>query len=398
MDNITHSLVGYVTSKCVTSTQSSSLSAKFQIKNNKFFLLTSSIIAANFPDLDLIYSLFDSSQLGYLLHHRGHTHTFIYLIPQILILVSFLSLIFKIKDKQVLFFGVLLTSINMIFHILLDGLNIYGVHPFYPWDNTWYYGDRLFIIEPLLWFTLIPLALTPLKKKFGFRFFVILLNVAALYFAIKFSLMSVATSLILSTYFVGLVLLYDRMFERTKVVTSISLVLVFILAFLVQGERVERKLKQAFTSVRVENEKLVEIAVSPLPGNPICWNFWTVRTLDNIYYVNTGRVKVNRLWGFSCPPLKDKQEAVMNLKLPENNSILWGSHFSTDTESLFAKKSDCRLEQWFQFARIPFVIDSHLYEDLRFSIRKGRNFTSLDLNDKNIKCAKYPAPWINPRN
>ena len=38
------------------------------------------IVAAEFPDSDLIYSgpVLDMGALGYLLHHRGHTHTIVW--------------------------------------------------------------------------------------------------------------------------------------------------------------------------------------------------------------------------------------------------------------------------------------------------------------------------------
>ncbi|WP_370466973.1 metal-dependent hydrolase, partial [Salmonella enterica] len=38
-----------------------------------------------------------------------------------------------------------------LLHIALDFTNSYGVHPFWPFDNRWYYGDAVFIVEPLFW-------------------------------------------------------------------------------------------------------------------------------------------------------------------------------------------------------------------------------------------------------
>jgi inner membrane protein len=36
-------------------------------------------------------------------------------------------------------------------HILLDWTNNYGVRPFFPFNPRWYYGDLVFIVEPVLW-------------------------------------------------------------------------------------------------------------------------------------------------------------------------------------------------------------------------------------------------------
>ena len=50
--------------------------------------------------------------------------------------------------------------VGMVLHISMDGLNVYGVHPFWPFDARWYYGDLIFIVEPVFWIAFgIPLAL-----------------------------------------------------------------------------------------------------------------------------------------------------------------------------------------------------------------------------------------------
>jgi len=39
-------------------------------------------------------------------------------------------------------------------HIAFDAFNNYGVHPFAPFEDRWFYGDAVFIIDPWLWLTL----------------------------------------------------------------------------------------------------------------------------------------------------------------------------------------------------------------------------------------------------
>ena len=39
----------------------------------------------------------------------------------------------------------------LLSHIVADAWNSYGVHPFWPFDNHWYYGDAINIYEPWLW-------------------------------------------------------------------------------------------------------------------------------------------------------------------------------------------------------------------------------------------------------
>jgi hypothetical protein len=50
-------------------------------------------------------------------------------------------------------------------HLLLDYTNSYGVHPFWPVRNDWYYGDAVFIVEPWLWVAAVPpLALAARRR------------------------------------------------------------------------------------------------------------------------------------------------------------------------------------------------------------------------------------------
>ena len=53
-------------------------------------LLTACAAASNFPDLDLFLTKLLPAPLGYLLHHRGHTHTLLYALPQALLLLALL--------------------------------------------------------------------------------------------------------------------------------------------------------------------------------------------------------------------------------------------------------------------------------------------------------------------
>ena len=41
-------------------------------------------------------------------------------------------------------------------HLVLDWTNSYGVHPFWPFDDRWRYGDAVFIVEPWLWVVSVP--------------------------------------------------------------------------------------------------------------------------------------------------------------------------------------------------------------------------------------------------
>jgi inner membrane protein len=98
------------------------------------------VIAANLPDIEIFSGL--SGTAAYLDHHRGSSHAFIG-VPVLALLLSGAIYVFSGKFWRT--FLVALTA--MATHPLLDYMNTYGLRPYLPFDNTWYYGDLLFIFD-----------------------------------------------------------------------------------------------------------------------------------------------------------------------------------------------------------------------------------------------------------
>jgi len=108
------------------------------------------VIASNLPDIDIATQLGGTAR--YLDHHRGITHSIIAIPVLSLILAIVMQ---RISDKwgQVrvgLLRHFTIALLAMATHPLLDFANNYGVRPFLPFSDTWYYGDTLFIIDPYL--------------------------------------------------------------------------------------------------------------------------------------------------------------------------------------------------------------------------------------------------------
>ena len=164
MDNLTHSLFGAALAEVYV--EKKFKNSAFRPPKNIFYFF--SIFANNCPDLDLFFGPIDNSSLGYMLNHRGWTHTVAGTIPQIVLLmgVAWMWLRFVRQDLMIYFKDiVLLLFLGLQAHMLLDFFNSYGVHPWAPLYNTWYYLDSIFIIEPLLWFALISIWLPPWKWR-----------------------------------------------------------------------------------------------------------------------------------------------------------------------------------------------------------------------------------------
>ncbi|HMJ23209.1 MAG TPA: metal-dependent hydrolase [Terriglobales bacterium] len=125
--------------------------------NRKTALATATMtLAAEAPDIDIIGN-FKDPVFGFA-HHRGFTHSFLGLVLVQSVVVGLMYLVWrmrgrKLKDPKlpprwgVLFVFACLAGLT---HILLDFTNNYGVRPFWPFRETWYSWDIVFIVEPVI--------------------------------------------------------------------------------------------------------------------------------------------------------------------------------------------------------------------------------------------------------
>src|SRR5262245_13314230 len=85
MDNLTHSLLGAALAELALPRDASRVTRRV--------LFAVGIVASNLPDVDLLYTGITAPPLGYLLHHRGHTHTVVGLLVQGLLLAGLCLLV-----------------------------------------------------------------------------------------------------------------------------------------------------------------------------------------------------------------------------------------------------------------------------------------------------------------
>ena len=119
------------------------------------------IVGANLPDVDVLAYL--DGPAADLSFRRGWTHG----IPALVVLPFILTaaivgldrllrrmhhavLPSGVRPRQVL----LLATLSILTHPILDTLNTYGVRWLMPMRGDWYYGDTLFIVDPWVWLVL----------------------------------------------------------------------------------------------------------------------------------------------------------------------------------------------------------------------------------------------------
>ncbi len=133
-------------------------------------------IAAEFPDIDTLWSL--RGPLAGFQHHRGITHTFVALPVEAGVIVGGVYLLHRIFSKRnrqaapenprsappaPLRWGLLycFALIALLSHLLLDYSNNYGLRPFFPFNPRWYAGSFVFIFDPLIFLLLAMAFLMP---------------------------------------------------------------------------------------------------------------------------------------------------------------------------------------------------------------------------------------------
>lgn len=145
MENLTHTLFGATLYRCGFE--------RYVPRTLPLWL-----IGANLPDLDIVTRFFGPSV--YLCHHRGLSHSALGLVVSALVMASVWWLLERLVSIQPegarsawprLFVASLVVLIS---HPLLDALNNYGVRPLLPFDNRWFYGDLVFIVDPWIWLML----------------------------------------------------------------------------------------------------------------------------------------------------------------------------------------------------------------------------------------------------
>lgn len=143
MDPVAHTLVGATL-------------AELGLKKYSRYATATLIIGANLPDIDGIANIWGRDAA--LLFRRGWSHGILatLLLPLLLTGTIFLWHRWRGKrqaDAPPLHLGVILalSYLATLSHPFLDWLNTYGVRLLMPFDERWFYGDTLFIVDPWMW-------------------------------------------------------------------------------------------------------------------------------------------------------------------------------------------------------------------------------------------------------
>jgi inner membrane protein len=409
VDNVTHTLAGLVAGHAALflRARKTELSAASQIAT-----LSVSALANNAPDLDFLYRGITPGRLGYLLHHRGHTHTLLAALPLGLLCIACVLALLRLLGQRVsrsdLGFLLGVATLGGLLHVAMDFGNNYGVHPFWPLDDRWFYGDAIFIVEPWLLITLAGISFGTTRRRLA-RGALLLILAGLLFIAWRQALAPNALLgwrlALLLTLGTGSWLAWMHAAPPHWRRRSGALALGLGLAVqLLARQQARARLEAAIDGAA--GLELVSLVATPQPANPLCWSLLAVAVSGNEYVVQQASASAwPWLWpATNCPrPAADTTAPLSAADLPAAAGVAWGGQFRAPLDTLRELvKDDCVARGFVRFARVPFWIQapegSTLVGDLRYDRSSEDEFTELRLrpDPRPEHCPRFEPPWRPP--
>jgi inner membrane protein len=376
VENLTHSLLGAALAELTLPADAT--------KTQRRLFFVAGIVAANLPDADLIYTRITPSPLGYLLHHRGHTHTVAGL--AVLALLMGAVCLLPAMRRQV---GTLrprlwtLIALGLLGHLVLDSWNSYGVHPFWPLDVRWYYGDVVYILEPWLWLLLGVAATLNTRNDRGRM--VLAAALAVLATALAWFGMIPTGALVALALAAGAAALATRAWApRTRSGVALALVALFVLTMFGVRQTVRESVLAAIPPASRAN--VIDLVLNPQPANPLCWNAMAVAKDEQAGEFVTTRGTSTALLSSGCGA---NRRAAVEWADPMHQSL---------AQLRELNRRDCSVRAWMQFGRAP-EMGANTIGDLRFGGATRDNFSTLQLkaDGEAAQCPPNLTRWGMPR-
>nr|WP_315261425.1 metal-dependent hydrolase [uncultured Duganella sp.] len=381
MDNITHSIIGFGAGELIHRSLPPEPEAPAQRVRHRLLLLACAL-ASNFPDLDLFLTRLLPAPLGYLLHHRGHTHTALWAIPQALLLAGLLWLLWPsaralLRGSRPARLGLALSiALGFVLHLGMDFTNSYGVHPWYPFDGRWLYGDMVFIIEPLFWVAIgVPMALIMRWRMLR------LAGLAVLFFALVFFAARgylgwpSFAALLLIALMCGVAQWRSGPQGRGGLLLALGVSSVFLCVQHVTSQAARVQIT-AILETRHPEERVLDVAMTAFPSQPLCWSYVSIQADGAQYRLQRG---ITRLGEVTCPTGLSVEQQTLTGSLQELRAL---------------KARDCHVDAWLRFGRMPLLQDGAL-SDYRFAATPRGNFTTLRIAPS--PCPADVPAWAYPR-
>lgn len=400
MDNITHTLIGALIGEGAAHTAPPATNEPAAAVRRTLFLAVM-IVGSNLPDSDLVYSFGENGKLSYLLEHRGHTHTVAGAILGSAVMLAACALLLRLRSLRLssrdwIWLSALALGAPLL-HVAMDALNTYGVHPWWPIDNRWFYGDSVFIVEPLFWASAASLAL--LFRSFVARGLVVLCLLLAIYLALTTGI--VAGESIAAFCLLALTMLVVGRYAKPRIAIFTALgTCAVISAVFVVAHRVANARVDSDGASRLTGWRTLDRVLTPLPMNPLCWEVILVQERGDRYALR--RALASLAPNVRCPTRSMDRPVTAPLEkveLPDTPYLRWHGQFTGSREQLRELAANsCEVAALLRFARAPWFHESEprIAGDLRYDREPEPGFAEIVLA-RPPRCPAYVPPWVPPR-
>ena len=406
MDNVTHSLAGLLLAEGAVQLRARVTGAE-PSRHWGTVAAVSSLVAANLPDADLFYTGVGSEPLMYMLHHRGYTHTVVIALAGALLLWGLALLagawspaVAPTRRDRRWLLGLLVVS--AMSHLVLDWTNSYGLHPFWPIDDRWFYGDSVFIVEPWLWIVSVPVLVAATTNRVA-RVLLSLVLVAGVVLAWRVSLVTTGAAVVLTGGALLSVSLAKLLRRSRRVAVAIG-AWVAVTLMMAAGSASARADTLRAARAADGGAELLDIVVSPLPANAVCMSVITVERSGAAYRVATARVSSvpSMIPASSCGAPRGVDSSFRKSVRRSTRAVQWDAEWTAPRADLASlARESCLALAALRFIRVPFwrpVDDSTLtLGDVRFGGGSGRGFSVVRVLRRPVRCPANVPPWVPPR-
>ena len=418
MDNLTHSIIGLIAGESAAGAGAPAGEGVHGLGADARRRLYACIgvVGGNLPDIDLLVSSggLSRDKLGYLLNHRGYTHTLAGCALLALLLYGVVEWVLRrrairlsLRERVVM--GAFCAG-AVLLHLGMDAMNSYGVHPFLPFDDAWRYGDRLFIVEPSYWVALAPLWFV-MRGRAG-RAFIALSIAGALALSLLSGMVLAPSVALLAAAVPALWLAAAGMPPRHTAILSAAACVAITVSFAFAGARAERVARAAAASASA-TEAMLDAVLTPAPANPLCWDLLLLQADAKHYTVRHAQLSLAPalLPPDRCPRVSGAASITMPLAGVAPRAapgVQWrGEYVMARSELGAVVANHCEAAAFLQFARAPFLVhrrDGWVIGDARYDREPGLGFAELLLGEVPVQGEARPrgacpasVPWERPR-
>lgn len=409
MDNVTHAIAGLLVAEVAIVLRRRYPAGLPPARRFRLAACSIGVIGNNLPDLDFVYTSITPGKLGYLLHHRGHTHTIVAALAFALLLTGLAWASWRrlpaAQRRYDLPWLMGLALLGPLVHIAMDFSNNYGVHPFWPLDNRWYYGDAIFIVEPWYWVVALPPLFFAATSRLG-KLLLALILVAGLGLAWTVEMVPWGVALALTVGAIAVVAASARLGDVSRIALGV-LGSFFITSTFFVTSRLARAaaVDAAVQSHARGGDLLIDVIVTPAVANPVCFGVLVLESVGDRYQVRSASLG---LLPAVFPAARCNPPAAAT-SLPRGEApgassehVQWQSAWSAPLAELVSLNRDnCEAAALFRFTRAPFWFRRGAgmlrIGDVRYDREVEAGFAELDIPARPRACPPAVPPWVPPR-